>query len=411
MSDFPATPKPETDPLRARLAALEHQAEQGGGAERIAKQHEAGQADRARAHRRCCSIPARFVELDSFVTHRCTDFGMADKKILGDGVVTGYGHGRRPPGLRLRAGLHRLRRLALGRLRAEDLQGDGPGDAASARRSSASTTRAARASRRASSRSPATPTSSCATRWPRASSRRSRDPGPVRGRRGLLAGDHRLHLDGQGHELHVHHRPRRHQDGDARGGDQGGARRRARRTTQKSGVAHFAARRRARRASRWCASCCRFLPSNNLEDPPRRALRRRPVPPRARARHAGARRARPSPTTSRRSSAPSSTTATSSRCRSTTRRTSSSASRASTAGRSASSPTSRAVLAGCLDIDASVKAARFVRFCDCFNIPLVTFVDVPGFLPGTDAGVRRHHQARRQAALRLRRGDGAQGHA
>ena len=42
------------------------------------------------------------------------------------------------------------------------------------------------------------------------------------------------------------------------------------------------------------------------------------------------------------------------------------------------------VLAGCLDIKASIKAARFVRFCDCFNIPLCTFVDVPGFLPGTD---------------------------
>jgi propionyl-CoA carboxylase beta chain len=42
------------------------------------------------------------------------------------------------------------------------------------------------------------------------------------------------------------------------------------------------------------------------------------------------------------------------------------------------------VMAGCLDIDASVKAARFVRFCDAFNIPLITFVDVPGFLPGTD---------------------------
>jgi propionyl-CoA carboxylase beta chain len=41
------------------------------------------------------------------------------------------------------------------------------------------------------------------------------------------------------------------------------------------------------------------------------------------------------------------------------------------------------VLAGVLDINASRKAARFVRFCDCFNIPLVTFVDVPGFLPGT----------------------------
>src|SRR5258706_7585910 len=43
-----------------------------------------------------------------------------------------------------------------------------------------------------------------------------------------------------------------------------------------------------------------------------------------------------------------------------------------------------AVLAGCLDINASVKGARFVRFCDCFNVPLIVFEDVPGFLPGTD---------------------------
>jgi len=52
-----------------------------------------------------------------------------------------------------------------------------------------------------------------------------------------------------------------------------------------------------------------------------------------------------------------------------------------------------AFLAGCLDIGASVKAARFVRFCDCFNIPLLTFVDVPGFLPGTDqeyGGIIKH---------------------
>lgn len=51
------------------------------------------------------------------------------------------------------------------------------------------------------------------------------------------------------------------------------------------------------------------------------------------------------------------------------------------------------VLAGCLDIDSSRKAARFVRFCDCFNIPIVTFVDVPGFLPGTTqelGGIIKH---------------------
>ncbi|MBK0398570.1 acyl-CoA carboxylase subunit beta [Limibaculum sp. M0105] len=51
------------------------------------------------------------------------------------------------------------------------------------------------------------------------------------------------------------------------------------------------------------------------------------------------------------------------------------------------------VLAGCLDIDSSRKAARFVRFCDCFSIPILTFVDVPGFLPGTGqeyGGVIKH---------------------
>ncbi len=51
------------------------------------------------------------------------------------------------------------------------------------------------------------------------------------------------------------------------------------------------------------------------------------------------------------------------------------------------------VLAGCLDIDSARKAGRFVRFCDCFNIPIVTFVDVPGFLPGTSqeyGGIIKH---------------------
>ena len=51
------------------------------------------------------------------------------------------------------------------------------------------------------------------------------------------------------------------------------------------------------------------------------------------------------------------------------------------------------VLAGCLDIASSIKGARFVRFCDCFNIPLVTFVDVPGFMPGTGqehGGIIKH---------------------
>lgn len=52
-----------------------------------------------------------------------------------------------------------------------------------------------------------------------------------------------------------------------------------------------------------------------------------------------------------------------------------------------------AILAGTLDIEASLKAARFIRFCDCFNIPVITFVDVPGFLPGTSQehrGIIKH---------------------
>jgi len=72
------------------------------------------------------------------------------------------------------------------------------------------------------------------------------------------------------------------------------------------------------------------------------------------------------------------------------------------------------VLAGCLDINSAIKGGRFVRFCDAFNIPILTFVDVPGFLPGTaqenGAGVRRHHQTRRQAVICLRRGHRSQDH-
>ncbi|MBN1828113.1 MAG: methylmalonyl-CoA carboxyltransferase [Deltaproteobacteria bacterium] len=51
------------------------------------------------------------------------------------------------------------------------------------------------------------------------------------------------------------------------------------------------------------------------------------------------------------------------------------------------------VMAGCLDVNASDKASRFIRFCDCFNIPILTFTDVPGYLPGTDqewGGIIRH---------------------
>ncbi len=73
------------------LAVKERQAEQGGGEARIAKQH-ASQKLTARERIDLLLDPGSFVELDKFVTHRCTDFGMAEQKYLGDGVVTGYGN-------------------------------------------------------------------------------------------------------------------------------------------------------------------------------------------------------------------------------------------------------------------------------------------------------------------------------
>ena len=159
----------------------------------------------------------------------------------------------------------------------------------------------------------------------------------------------------------------------------------------KSGVAHFVAE-----DEESCLEDVRyllgFLPSNNLEEPPR-------VEPGDDPERAAPSSTRSSPTTrealrhARRDLAESSTTATSSRSTRTSPRTSSAASPASTATRSASSATSPPVLAGVLDIESSEKAARFVRTCDAFNIPLVTFVDVPGFLPGIDqeyGGIIRH---------------------
>jgi propionyl-CoA carboxylase beta chain len=88
-------PKSETvipDPY-VRLEEMEQQALLGGGEKRIAKQHA---ADKLTARERVDQLmdPGTFIELDKFVTHRCSDFGMKEKKFLGDGVVTGYGNVR-----------------------------------------------------------------------------------------------------------------------------------------------------------------------------------------------------------------------------------------------------------------------------------------------------------------------------
>ena len=314
-------------------------------------------------------------------------------------------HDRRPARLRLQPGLHRLRRLAVGGLRREDLQGHGPGDEGRRadhrpqrfrRRADPGGRRVARRLRRH------LPAQRPGVR------RRAADlggHGAVRRRRGLLAGDHGLHDHGRGDELHVRHRTERREGRDPRGRRFGAPRRRDRRT-----------RRRA--ASR---------------------ISRRPTRPR---RSTSARRILALPAAEQpRATAPSS---------SSTRSASTGWTSALDAivpddprkpydmhdvirgvvddgafleiqpgwapniligfarlgGRSVGIVAQQpAVLAGALDIDASIKAARFVRTCDCFNVPLVTFVDVPGFLPGVGAGARRDHPARREAAVRLLRGD------
>ena len=80
----------DPDPRRALLDRMDESAERGGGEERVAKQHEAGKLT-ARERILALLDEGSFVELDKFVTHRCADFGMQDQKILGDGVVTGHG--------------------------------------------------------------------------------------------------------------------------------------------------------------------------------------------------------------------------------------------------------------------------------------------------------------------------------
>jgi propionyl-CoA carboxylase beta chain len=84
-------PKPiDPDPRRALLDQLDAEAERGGGEARVAKQHEAGKLT-ARERLELFLDPGSFVELDKFKTHRCADFGMDQQKIPGDGVITGYG--------------------------------------------------------------------------------------------------------------------------------------------------------------------------------------------------------------------------------------------------------------------------------------------------------------------------------
>ena len=210
-----------------RLEELNARAMMGGGEARIERQHAAGKLT-ARERIELLLDPGTFVETDRFVVHRCTDFGMEEQKIPGDGVVTGYGKVNGRLVFVFAQDFTVFGGSALGRVRREDLQGDGPRDEGGRavhrpqrrrRRAHPGRRRVARRLRR---------------HLPAQRARVRRDPadlrdhGAVRGRRGLLARDDRLHHHGEEHVEHVHHRARRHQDGDARRGLAGRARRRGR---------------------------------------------------------------------------------------------------------------------------------------------------------------------------------------
>jgi len=369
----------EADPLRARLAELEQRAQQGGGAERVAKQHEAGKMT-ARERLELLLDPESFVELDKLVTHRSHDFGMADKKIPGDGVVTGYGRvdGRQvfvfAQDFTVFGGslsgayaqkICKVMDLAM-RVGAPVV---GLNDSGGARIQEGVESLAGYADifLRNTMASGVVPQISLIL-------------GPCAGGAVyspaitdfiVMAKDTSyMFITGPEVIKTVTHE-------EVTKEDLGGALTHA----GKSGVAHFAADDEAA-AIRLTRELLSFLPSNNADDAP--VVPTEDDPKRADPALATAVPANPNkpydvkaiieavvddrhffevqPDFAQNMVV----------------------GFAHLNGRSVGVVANQpAVLAGCLDIAASVKAARFVRFCDCFNIPLVTFVDVPGFLPGT----------------------------
>ena len=379
----------QKDPLRSRLEQLEQQAELGGGQERIAKQHESGKLT-ARERVDLLLDPGSFCELDKFVTHRATDFGMAGKKIPGDGVVTGYGtvEGRKvfvfAQDFTVFGGslsgayaqkICKIMDLAT-RVGAPVV---GLNDSGGARIQEGVESLAGYADifLRNTLTSGVVPQISLIL-------------GPCAGGAVyspaitdfilMVKDTSYMFITGPDVIKTVTHE-------EVSKENLGGALAH----NQKSGVAHFAAEN-----EQACILLTRellsYLPSNNAEDPPVVPCEDDPqradevlktLVPLNPNRPYDIKEIVRAVVDSRRFFEVQEHYAKNivvgfARLN------------GRTVGVVANQP---AVLAGVLDIDASVKAARFVRFCDCFNIPLVTFVDVPGFLPGTDqewGGIIKH---------------------
>jgi propionyl-CoA carboxylase beta chain len=375
------------DPIET-LAELERRAEQGGGAERLRRQHEAGKLA-ARERIDLLFDPGTFEELDKLVTHRCLDFGMADQIVPGDGVVSGHGlvNGRQVfafaqdftvfgGSLSETNAAKIVKIMDLAMKLGAPIVGLNDSGGARIQEGVASLGGYADIFLRNTLASGVIPQISAIM-------------GPCAGGAVyspaitdfvvMVEGSY-MFVTGPDVVKTVTHE-------DVSKEDLGGAM--AHNAT--SGVAHFAAR-----DDRECLALVRdllsFLPSNNLDDPPRAATA--DAPDREEAALDALVPAAPNQPYdmldlvhavadegyflevhqhyakniivgfARLDGRP--------------------------VGVVANQP---AVLAGTLDINASVKGARFVRFCDAFNIPLVTFEDVPGFLPGTTqehGGIIRH---------------------
>jgi propionyl-CoA carboxylase beta chain len=364
---------------REKLAALDAQAELGGGLERIEKQHQEGKLT-ARERIDLLLDPGSFIELDKFKTHRADDFGMSQKKILGDGVVTGYGavEGRQ---VFVFAQDFTVFGGSLSGAYAEkickvmDLAVStgcpvvGLNDSGGARIQEGVVSLAGYAEifYRNVSSSGVVPQLSAIL-------------GPCAGGAVyspaitdfvvMAKGSSYMFITGPDVIKTVTHE-------EVTKDDLGGAQAH----NARSGVAHFAAEDEpgAIRAVRELLS---YLPSNNLEDPPvvatddpldRRDEALKTIVPESPNKPYDIKEVIRAVVDDRHFFEVHEHFARNIVC-----------GFARLGGRSVGVVANQpAVLAGVLDIDASRKAARFVRTCDAFNIPLVTFVDVPGFLPGT----------------------------
>ena len=372
---------PTSEERLERLQRMRREALLGGGAVRIERQHTWGKLT-ARERLDLLLDPGSFVELDAFVTHRSTDFGLDTQHILGDGVVTGHGtiDGRLVfvfsqdftvfGGSLSEAYAEKIVKVMdLAMKVGAPVVGLNDSGGARIQEGVASLAGYAWIFTRNVLASGVVPQISVIM-------------GPCAG--GAVYSpaitDFTIMVEGTSYMFVTG--PERREDRHPRGSRLRVPRRRADAHDQVRRGAPRGARRgdgpRPRRAGS-CRSCPRT--TSAIRRPCRRGI---PSTAATRRSTASCPTIRPGRTTCTTSSGASSTTATSSRSSPAGPPTSSSASRTSAGGASGIVAQQPAVLAGALDIESSVKAARFVRTCDAFNVPLVTLIDVPGFLPGVN---------------------------